>query len=215
MIKPIFPVWCKWLRFLLYGLLGFFALYFGLLLVALSLETYLVFEKPVTQADAIVVMAGSPAERLPAASFLYKQGTATKIILTNDGVFSSWSELFQRNLYEIEWAEQALIKAGIPEQAIVKLPFSESGTYFDAKHAVEYALDKKINSLVIVTSDHHTRRTYWTFNLMANELDIELGIYPASPFELVGENVLYSYKRAKLLFVEFIKLIYYKMKYGF
>ena len=136
------------------------------------------------------------------------------MILANDGVSSAWSKLFKRNLYEIEWAEQALIKDGIPEQAIVKLPFSESGTYFDAKHAVEYALDKKINSLVIVTSDHHTRRTYWTFNLMANELDIELGIYPASPSELVGENVLYSYKRAKLLFVEFIKLIYYEMKYG-
>ena len=132
MIKPGNPIKCKWLRFLLCGLLGSFVLYLVLLLVSLSLETYLIFEKPITQADAIVVMAGSPGERLPAASFLYRQGTAPKIILTNDGVFSAWSELFQRNLYEIEWAEQALIQDGIPEQAIVKLPFSESGTYYDA-----------------------------------------------------------------------------------
>jgi uncharacterized SAM-binding protein YcdF (DUF218 family) len=132
-----------------------------------------------------------------------------------NGVANAWSELFQRNLYEIEWAEQALIKDGIPEQAIVKLPFSESGTYFDAKHTVKYALDNKIESLIIVTSDYHTRRTYWTFSQMADERDIEMGTFPARPTELAGENALYRYKRAKQLCVEFIKLIYYEIKYGF
>ena len=199
-------------KWLLSCLLGSFALYAVLLLVSLSLEKYLVFEKSINQADAIVVMAGSPAERLPTAVFLYGQGTAPTIILANDGVRSAWSELFQRNLYEIEWAEQTLIKAGIPEQAIVKLPFTESGTYFDVQHTVKYVLDNKIDSLVIVTADYHTKRTYWTFNLMAGGRDIELGIYPAYLTELSGENVLSRYKRAKLLFVEFIKLIYYEIK---
>ena len=198
MIEPGNPIKCKWLRFLLCGLLGSFVLYLVLLLVSLSLETYLIFEKPITQADALVVMAGSPGERLPAASFLYRQGTAPKIILTNDGMFSAWSELFQRNLYEIEWAEQALIKDGIPEQAIVKLPFSESGTYFDAKHTVKYALDNKIASLIIVTSDYHTRRAYWTFNQMAEGQAIELGIYPAYPSELAGEDVFIPFNKTGL-----------------
>ena len=212
MIKPRFFISYKWL---LRCLLGFMVFSSGLAFVSLSLETYLVLEKPITQADAIVVMAGSSTEKLPAAAFLYRQGTAPKIILANDGVFSAWSELFQRNLYEIEWAEQALIQDGIPEQAIVKLPFSESGTYYDAQHTVKYALDNKIASLIIVTSDYHTKRAYWTFNQMAEGQAIELGIYPAYPSELAGEDVLSFYKRAKQLCVEFIKLIYYEIKYGF
>jgi uncharacterized SAM-binding protein YcdF (DUF218 family) len=215
MMKPIFLIRCHWLLILIWGFWGSLVLYLGLALVSLPLETYLVYVKPITQADAIVVMAGNPSERLPAASFLFKQGAAVKIILTNDGVLSSWSELFQRNLYEIEWAEQALIKAGIPEQAIVKLPFSESGTYFDTQHTVEYALGNKIDSLIIVTSGYHTKRTYRIFNQMIDERDIELGTYPTYPTELVVDNFWSTYKRSKQLFVEFIKLIYYEIKYGF
>jgi uncharacterized SAM-binding protein YcdF (DUF218 family) len=185
------------------------------MLISLTLESYLVLEKPLTQADVIVVMAGNPKQRLPVASFLFRLGAAPKIILTNDGVFSSWSESFRRNLYEIEWAEQELIKAGIPEQAIVKLPFSESGTYFDAQHALKYVIENKIDNLIIVTSDYHTKRACWVFEQIIKQRKIEVGTYPIYSHISKKEGVMDTYKRLNQLSIEFLKLIYYKMKYGF
>jgi hypothetical protein len=52
------------------------------------LESYLVRERQLEKADAILVMAGSREERLPSVARLYHQGVAPKILLANDGVFA-------------------------------------------------------------------------------------------------------------------------------
>ncbi|WP_026362324.1 YdcF family protein [Geopsychrobacter electrodiphilus] len=185
-VKNKSPITRKWRLLFISGFLipAFFIL--GLILFFMALDEYLVFEKPLAHADAIVLMAGSARERLPAAALLFNQGRASRVILANDGVLSAWSESFQRNLYKIEWAEQKLIKAGVPVHAIVKLPFTKSGTYFDVKHILDYAFDNHLGSLIIVTSDYHTKRSFLAFTQLADDRDIELGIYPTYATKLFG-----------------------------
>src|SRR5689334_17238322 len=66
------------------------------------------------RADAIVVLAGSHQERVPAAAMLFRGGYAPLIILTNDGVRGGWSRKYQRNLYQVERAEEMLVDSGVP-----------------------------------------------------------------------------------------------------
>jgi uncharacterized SAM-binding protein YcdF (DUF218 family) len=174
------------------------------------LEDYLVVDKTLPHADALVVMAGEEPIRLPAAARLYKEGKAPKILLTNDGIFSSWSEERQRNLYQVEWAEDNLLKMQVPENAIVKLPYSSSGSIHDALNTRKFALDKGLKSIIIVTSDYHTGRSLWAFERVFQGYHVEIGVSPAKS-DVKSESYL---RRFMMLSYEMLKLVYYKCRYN-
>jgi uncharacterized SAM-binding protein YcdF (DUF218 family) len=155
-------------------------------------------------------MAGEEPIRLPAAARLYKEGRAPKILLTNDGIFSSWSEEKQRNLYQVEWAEDNLLKMQVPENAIVKLSYSSNGSIHDALNTRKYVLDKGLKDIIIVTSDYHTRRSLWIFERVFRGYPVKIGVYPAKS-EVKSESAL---RRFMTLSFEMLKLIYYKSRYN-
>ena len=115
------------------------------------------------KSDAIVILAGNRQERTPKAAELYLRGYAGLIILTNDGVRAGWSKKHGRNLYQVERAEEELVKSGVPRQRIITLPYYRSGTVYDALAVKRFVAAKAIKSLILVTSDFHARRTLWTF----------------------------------------------------
>lgn len=156
------------------------------------------------QSDAIVLLAGNHKERAPAAAMLYRDGYAPLVILTNDGMFSSWSTKYNRNLYQVEWAEEELLKQGVPREKILKLPFYGSSTLFDALAVKRYLFKSGLKKIIVVTSDYHTRRALWTFKHALKEYTTEITVYPALSFG-VG---------ARSLAVEHIKLGYYMVRYG-
>ena len=183
-----------------------------LLLAALlpaGLERWLVVHSGPQRAQALVVMAGSPRERLPAAVHLYRQGAAPTILLTNDGILSAWSPEQQRNLYQVEWAELELLQEGVPPEAIVILPYTVSGSMYDARHALAYARAQGLESLLVVTSDYHTRRSLWCFQRAAGAEPLELGVVPAQD----GRPEPPTWERRRTLLVEAIKYLWYRLRY--
>jgi uncharacterized SAM-binding protein YcdF (DUF218 family) len=185
---------------------------FMLLVFAAGLLIYaclpLSVHPPLMQSDAIVLLAGNYAERTPAAAMLCRNGYATRILLTNDGVSSSWSTEYNRNLYQVEWAEQELVALGVPRERIVKLPFYKSATIYDALAVKQYAIKYGLRKIILVTSDYHSRRVLWTFREVFAKTfknnPVEFTIYPVTSFA-TGK---------KEIFVEYCKLFFYWMKYG-
>lgn len=173
------------------------------------LENFLIVSKPLPQAEALVVMAGSASERLPCAARLFHEGVAPRILLTNDGIFSAWSPDHQRNLYGIEWAELALMKLQVPQQAIGKLTYSASGSIHDALNSREEILSKGLTSIIIVTSDYHTRRSLWTFERVLRNRDIAIGSYPA----VSAAGASSDFRRFLELAYELVGYIYYRVAY--
>ena len=173
------------------------------------LERYLVIEPTLQRADALVLMAGSPRERLPTVVRLYQEGRAPKILMANDGNRGAWSQELQRNLYEVEWAELELLKQGIPAGAIEKLPFSTSGTIHDARHAMDFARGRGLRSLLVVTSDYHTRRTLWSFQQAAGDDSLFLAVHPV----FAEKAADLRFRRFYILSVEVIKNFYYRWRY--
>jgi uncharacterized SAM-binding protein YcdF (DUF218 family) len=173
------------------------------------LEKIVVAEQSLDKADALVLMAGSRYQRLPAIVDLYQSGVAPRILLTNDGTLGRWSEKYQRNLYQVEWAREYLLEREIPAEAIEMLNFIESGSYFDAlntRHFVDE--DDTIHSLLVVSSNYHTRRTLWTFERLFDGTDVKIGVYPIprSP----DDNRRWLLRNG----METVKLGFYWLRYG-
>jgi len=164
----------------------------------------LTVHKPVALSEAIVLVGGDFKERAPVAAMLYKDGYAPLVILSNDGVFSGWSTKYNRNLYQVEWAEEELVNLGVPRDRIIKLPFYGSATMFDALAVKRYLLKSGFKKIIVVTSDYHTLRALWAFNHALKPYTTDIMIFPV---ESNGVG-------ARSLLVEYVKLGYYLLRYG-
>lgn len=159
---------------------------------------------PLKISDAIVLLAGSYEERGPVAASLYRAGYAGYIILTDDGVMEGWSREHQRNLYAIEQSESDLVKRGVPLPAIIRLPFHKSGTVYDALAVKDYANKHKLRSILLVTSDYHTRRSLWIFQRVLRNLPTNILIAPASSQTPFFPDIV----------LEYLKLTYYRIRFS-
>ncbi len=178
----------------------------GLVVAVLGLEGETGDENRIASADALVLMAGASHERLPTVARLYHEGVAPRILLTNDGIRGAFSREHQRNLYHVEWDEVALLKRGIPPEAIAKLHFIASGTVYDALNTRAFVrADGSIRSLLVVTSDYHTRRTLWSFEQVFADDAVTIGVVAAdSPQRGAGE-------RFRIHGVELLKSVVYRI----
>ena len=166
-------------------------LFFKILIVFLSLltvwafaapylATNLIIEKPLTRADAILILGGSSVyiERTQKAAELYKLGISDKILLTDDGIRGGWSRTEKRNPPFADIARNELIKQGVPAENIEILQPQVTGTIYEARILADAVKSKNLDSVLIVTSGYHTRRAFWICDkiLRENNLEIRLGI---------------------------------------
>lgn len=163
-------------------LLKFFSIFIVLLIgwvvLAPSLATYLIVERPLERADAIIVLSGSAVfrERTKLAAELYKRGVAPRIFITDDGGRAGWLDQEQTNLPFDDLEKRDLIAKGVPVEAITVLPGVVSGTDDEAKAAAAQIDRDPIRSLLVVTSAYHSRRALRTFDKILAGRDVEIGL---------------------------------------
>jgi uncharacterized SAM-binding protein YcdF (DUF218 family) len=178
-------------------------LYFGSFPIKISLAG----------SELIIILAGGE-NRVAAGAALCLENKECRVVLTNDGVTSRWSKLHGRNLSNVEWSEQELLAAGIPAESIVKLPFTRSGTIYDAMHARDFVLGEGIKSFTIVTSDYHTRRALWIFEKVFEGESVEIGIYPVSAKNNDDGTVVGYLHSGICRLKERLKYLYYRVRFG-
>jgi len=152
-------------------------------LIAPLLAKFLIVEKPLARADAMIVLSGSAAykERTQKAAQLVQQGAALKIYVTDDGQFAGWSEAEQKNPSFAELERRELIANGVDPAAMILLPGYVAGTDDEARAMATEIQSRPIGSLLIVTSAYHTRRALWTFEKVLSGPNVELGIFSVPP----------------------------------
>ena len=157
-----------------------------------------------TASDLIVVLAGSYAERSTAAAELYRKGYARRILLTDDGVRMGWSHQHQRSLSAIERAEDLLLRRGVPQDVIIKLPFYRSGTVYDALAVKRYLHTNHFQSILLVTSNYHASRAQWVFRQVLRNQPISIAIAPVPS----------DWSSTRSIMVEPLKTAYYRIRFG-
>lgn len=122
---------------------------------------------PDARGDAAYVMNGgySLPERLLAASDLYHLGRVEAVYILDDRASSSFSFVERRNLARSEWAASYLAWLGVPDLAIRRVSGDVDAALGSLNEArlVAAQLPEEIDTLVIVTSAAHTRRSLLAF----------------------------------------------------
>ena len=149
--------------------------------LASFLANNLIVEKPLENADVIMVLSGSREfiERTHKAAELYNQGVSQKIILTDDGGRAGWSREERTNLKYSELAKRELIKQGVAAENIEILEPQVGGTIYEARlFFSNYVKNYTVKNVLLVTSAYHTNRTIWTFEreMRRNNSSVYFGI---------------------------------------
>lgn len=180
---------------------------------------YLIVEKPLEKAGAMLVLSGSSTygERAQKAAELYKQGVAPRIFLTDDGERSGWSRLQQNNPRFVELARKSLIEQGVSQDAIEVLPETVDGTKSEADTLQKKVKESDLKSILLVTSGYHSRRALHTFEktFADNNLKTEIGIEPVAPGNQTPSPFWWwlSVKGWRFVAGEYVKSLYYWVYY--
>lgn len=127
---------------------------------------YLVVQDALERSDAIVVLAGSRAERWLEAVDLFHAGWAPRIILSRGRLEYAEMRLQAMGIRFPEDADlvrDAMVQMKVPADAIVFLPGSLDNTAHEAAAARTFAASAKWSRLIVVTSMYHSRRTAYAF----------------------------------------------------
>ena len=185
--------------------------------VARSAAEALVVSEELERADAIVVLAGSSAyvERTARAAELYKTGRAPVVLLTNDGQLSGWSEESQSNPSFVERAKGELMRAGVPNERIEALPRRVESTHDEALLIREYARERGLHSLLVVTSGYHSRRALWTFRKAFEGSGLAVGVSAVGPGGQTPTPGMWwlSPRGWSAVAGEYLKMGYYRLRY--
>jgi uncharacterized SAM-binding protein YcdF (DUF218 family) len=177
----------------------------------------LIVRSQASNADAIVVLAGSSTyvERTQHAAQLLNQGLAPRIILTNDNIRSGWSVEEQRNPLFVERAANELKRQGVPADKIEIVPVSVSSTHDEALRIRDYTRERGWHSILVVTSAYQARRALWTLRRAFAGTDVSIGLDAAAPGQQSPRPAIWWLDRLgwKLVAGEYVKMIYYRMKY--
>src|SRR5215470_14584337 len=160
----------RWLAMMVLVVVGWFR--------AWSAARLLIVRAPLEHADAIVVLSGSSrlAERNHVAAELFRQRRAPGVILTNDHQLLGWDSTEQRNPFSYERARWILQTDGVPVSRVEVLMQPGRGTYGELDSVREYASQRQLRSLLLVTSAYHARRTLWTARHLFKDTGVVIGL---------------------------------------
>lgn len=182
--------------------------------ILLKIAKFLIIQDKLRKADLVKPMEGGPsAERLDYAIELYKEGYASKILLSGGEVdligYSgphSWPKL----------AKDYAIAKGVPGKSIIIGGATES-TYDEAIDLKKVMQSHRFYSAIIVSDPPHMRRVAMTFNRFVKDKNTNIKlIYRPLPMGK-GKFVLNDWWNDEDSFLmvvnEYLKIVFYFFKY--
>jgi len=119
-----------------------------------------VIDEPAKHADAIVVLGDDNfyGDRATRATELFRQGVAPLVVASG--------RRLRPNASVSELIEHDLIERGVPKEKVLRFTHDGDDTVGAATALASYAEGQHWKSLVIVTSNYHTRRARYVFREM-------------------------------------------------
>jgi len=154
----------------------------GLLATAISqyksiLTSYAEFftvNNAISGADAIVVLSGGKATRIPHALKLFAQGYAPRLLLTDEKKRNiRFAHLFSTN-EEITQAMIEELKMNVQIKTVPSLKKGATSTFDEAYDLLQLSKIEGFNHLILVTDTFHTRRAYHAFQTVFEGTEIRL-----------------------------------------
>ena len=154
-----------------------------------------VVNEPAQRADAIIVLGDDNfyADRATRAAELSRQQVAPVIVASGRRLRPSAGI--------VELMEHDLIERGVPKEKIVLFPHDADGTREGAEGLAKLAADHHWKSVIVVTSNYHTRRARYIFERVF-PATISTSVASARDGDFDPENWWEKRKSIKLLALE-------------
>jgi uncharacterized SAM-binding protein YcdF (DUF218 family) len=140
-----------------------------------AIGSYLVQAQPPTKADIAVVLSGDGrGNRILKAAELVKQGYVPRALISGpDGAYG---------LSECDLAIPFAVKAGYPESYFQHFENTARFTELEAEQVVAELRRQGAHSVLVVTSDYHTRRSGRMYRNAAPEMEFTVIAAPDANF---------------------------------
>ena len=128
-----------------------------------------IVEDPIVNADAIIVLSDDNfyADRATRAAGLFREGKAPLVVASGRRLrpTAGIAELMEHDLAE----------RGVPKDKIVRLAHDADNTREEAEALARLAHEQKWTSLIVVTSNYHTRRARYIFeHVFPRSMDVRV-----------------------------------------
>ncbi len=171
----------------------------------------LVIADKIESADLIMVLMGPIPDRALQAADLYHEGVSSKIVFCNDFQPGARQlleyEIRLDNIADI--AKSTLIQLGVQAEHIHILDHFTSSTQDEAIRLRDYLLQNPdLESVVLVTSSYHSRRTYSIFSKVFRRAGLDIDLYISeNPYtDFSGERWWKDRSSATMVVFEYLKL---------
>ncbi|MBL4652780.1 MAG: YdcF family protein [Flavobacteriales bacterium] len=173
---------------------------------------YLISEDELQKSDVIFVLGGNSFERGNEAAKLFDDGFAPKIICLGGNITPVFKAI-GKDYAESEIARINIIKNGNINKNHVELLKIGTSTKEESVAIANYCSEKKLERVIIVSSKFHTRRVRGVFEPLFEDLTTQLIIH-GTPSLNYDEAEWWKYEQGLLMVNnEYIKLLYYWIKY--
>lgn len=174
---------------------------------------WLVKQDTPLHADAMVMLMGGVApDRILQVVDQYKAGLAGRLIIVQENM-GAYRELEKRGagiISSTEQATNAAVTLGIPADSILILPGDARSTQTEALIIGEYLKNNpSIDTLSLITSADHSRRTYLIFNKVFRKAGLEVVVL-SNPSKYSSFNPKSWWKRkedAQAVVMEWVKMV--------
>lgn len=198
----------KW-GMLLMGI--FLILILGLIPILKSTAKFLISQDNEQSCGVAFVLSGNSIDRGKKAVELFKKGQIKKIVCTGKNLHPLF-EAMGFKFSEGEVTQKALVKMGVPITSTELLPFGTS-TKEEAQIIFDYCHRNKLDTVMIISSEFHTRRIKYSLRNSTQKNGIHFWVVGAPDNKIRYWNWWKNEEGLIMINNEWIKLLYYYWKY--
>ena len=209
MIKNIFKK--RWVQFLAIVFIFLFLTIVFRNSILRGMGNFLIKEDAIEKCDAIVVLSGNAMDRATEAALLYKQGIAKQIICTGNNQSSDF-EILHLKEKESDVSKLRMIEMGVPD-SVITVVHEGTSTLEEGEAVLKYCQTHQLKSCMILSSKFHTRRINYVFDKKFKNSPVKILVHGAPPTKYKIETWWKGEEGLLFVYDEYIKLIYYQLKY--
>jgi len=163
-----------------------------------GLGAFLIHADPPAKADLIVVLAGDGyGRRLLYGAELARQGYAPRVLVSGPRTFYGHSE----DQLAIPFA----VRQGYSESMFIPMPVKARSTLEEAEEIVSELRRRGTRTVLVVTSNYHTRRARRLWREAAGGIDVRVVASPDAYFQ--ADRWWKDREGRKIFFYEWVKLV--------
>ncbi len=176
-----------------------------------STGRFLIREDAQAKGDVMIVLGGAPVDRGIAAARLFKESTAPLVVFTGGMVPPSLQAAgVLRN--EATLTRDVALQMGMPADHTLLLELGSS-TWEEGEAVRELARTSGFDTIVVVTTEFHTRRVGRVFRKLLEPAGITVLVRAAPSVQYRAAQWWRSEEGLLMVNNEYVKLLYYAVKY--